>query len=187
MIKTLLLIYILMAAFIVKAQTSDKVNPAEFDEALLYKLYKSKCDSLRQSKKLNALLPDSILYKAALMHANYLVLKNAEGHFENSNINRTPFDRVINLGGGDFEVVGENQLTTYLFQPIIFFYEKKEIPHTLTGYAETAQHLFDMFRFSSHHYENLVNKSFTHCAAAIIYNPTNKSLKMVEVFGSKQK
>lgn len=108
----------------------------------------------RQEHGLNPLIPDPILDKAALAHAEDMLRRNYFDHI--SPEGQTPLDRYLKAGGNINIGVGEN----------IFYYQNSYI----TGLSyETTKFFEQEWMKSPGHRENILNPSFTSFGYGVVY------------------
>lgn len=108
-------------------------------------------NELRISLKLNPLSFQPKLQKAAQNHTDYLIQTKTLSHDQKNPFTKTPSDRVKNAGGTTFELVGENIL------------KSKRIPKPFdeTELKLHAKALFEQWKNSPPHYQNMINPSYT--------------------------
>ncbi|MFA6924877.1 MAG: CAP domain-containing protein [Bacteroidales bacterium] len=170
-----------------KAQSpNDLLDESNVNLKFLEHLVKLEIDSVRQSKRLNTLLNDSILYLAASDHVNYLNEKNKLSHFQFGNKEKkAPWNRV-NYYGGKYALVGENAILIYINTPTTYKHEKKKgitTTHVVSTYKQAANDIMLGWVNSPGHYANIITKGYKITGVALSYNSKEKVIHGVQVFG----
>lgn len=148
---------------------------------IIENLIHQKIDSLRAKKKLNSLNNNEYLYKAALLHADWMNEKGKLSHVQNKSKTKTPQKRVAFVGGDD-SFVGENIAYT-LFN--IEMTNKKGKLYINQSYDEIANDLVQMWRYSKGHYKNIITKDYTTSGIALAVDFQENKIYAVQVFGGE--
>jgi uncharacterized protein YkwD len=147
---------------------------------LLEQLVKERVDSVRQKKRLPALVLVDHLQEAASTHAEYVARKNSISHMQRGKL-RTPADRVASAGGNRNAYIGENILYTYYGKPVM---PRKGQPLYIEyTYDQLAARMAVMWVGSSEHYKNIKKKAYLYTGVAIAVGAENK-VYAVQVFSS---
>ncbi len=144
------LITLLLFPFLTIGQTT--VNPSKLDTELLNALILEEVNAVRKRKRLDTLVQDEVLKRAANDHANYMGSNGVVTHDQKAKIKRTPYDRVL-FYNGSHNAVGEN------VQMYDLAYALKKSKNRLT-YERLAKDIVKEWVKSKPHYQNLVNPDF---------------------------
>mgnify|MGYP001372201171 CR=1 FL=1 len=155
-----LLSYILLALY-----SASFAQTAKFDQKKFEHLVKTKIDSFRQSKGLNILVNDSVLYVASIDHARYLDRVKKITHYQKTLDKKTPQNRADFYGAINYRV-GENIVEVSL----------------LGSEENMAQKMVDSWLNSPGHYANIVTSDYNLTGLAIHYNPNKNSVVAVQKF-----
>jgi uncharacterized protein YkwD len=151
------------------------------DHSILNKHIIKEVNTLRKSKRLQALSNDTRLFKAAEDHACYLTKKKSLLHTQHKKNKKNPWDR-LSFYEVQFNSCGEN---LQYIQPMYPFQLKKEKQATeFQTYERLAKVLVTNWRYSKMHYKNIINKYFTHSYVICCYDPEGKRLIAVQLFAS---
>ncbi len=168
--------FIIIAAFwSIQLTAQDKIDPAKMNYDLLDQLVMDEINALRDRKRMDTLLPDQTLEKAADDHAKYMSENQVLTHAQKSKTKRTPYDRVV-FYGGTHNAVGEN----IQVQPIAQMYEDANGKLT---YQKLAKEIAETWKASKEHYENILNPDYQQVAYAFYVKDGN--LYVCQVLGSK--
>lgn len=142
------LIISLLFSVTTNAQTATStVETRNFSGVLLESLILKKVNTHRQEKKLDALLNDATLSKAAANHSSYQGSVKKLTHEQKNDKLKTPSLRVANFGG-NFNLVGENVA-------LVSFDSK-------STYETVAEDFFQAWMNSPPHYQNIITPGYKH-------------------------
>ena len=170
MIKYLFgILNILFLTFNAEAQLSVE-NTLQLRKELLIQI-----NELRAGKKLSTLKFDPVLEKAAAFHSNYMSKNRILRHDEKDPKNAVPKSRVINAGGNDMELVGENIIQS---APQTFPLGKEQI-------SKLAKELFESWKKSPPHYSNMINANYVLTDFGFAVDTVNKIVYGTNLFGKR--
>ncbi len=135
----------------------------------------TKINALRKEQKLNELKTDRILESAAIYHSNYMAANQILRHNEKNVKDATPKKRVENAGGLDFELVGENILSS----------TPQTFPLNAAGISKLANEMFEGWKKSPPHYKNMTNPAYTLADFGFCVDPKTNVVYATNVFGKK--
>ncbi|MDD5570739.1 MAG: CAP domain-containing protein [Bacteroidales bacterium] len=170
-----------------KAQSpNDLIDESNINLKFLEHLVKLEIDSVRQSKRLNALLNDSILYLAASDQVNYLDEKRKLSHFQPENKEKKSPQNRIEFYGGKYYITGENAILIYINTPTTYKHEKKKginTTHVISTYKQAALDIMIGWVNSPGHYANIVTKEYKITGVALSFDSKENVIRGVQVFG----
>lgn len=152
-----------------KAQLSDT------DCIFLQQELTKKVNALRESVGVVPLALNDTLKKAAEMQSIYMVKENKLTHDQKPAGTATPDLRVKKCKGKNFDMVGENILVT----------AKQEFPLNKKKLSALAEEMFNLWKNSPDHYENMVHKDFTHTGFGFKVMNKEAIIYATQVFGHK--
>ncbi len=156
---------ILLSYFLIALYFASFAQTEKFDQKKLEHLVKTKIDDFRQSKGLNILVNDSILFIAAQDHAQYLDGEKTITHYQKIASKKTPQNRADFYGAINYQV-GENIVEV-----------------SLDGSEENiAQQMVTAWLNSPGHYANIVTADYDLTGLAIHYNSKKKTVVAVQKF-----
>jgi len=129
----------------------------------------------RNLKGLATLSFDPHLLEAAQSHSDYMAKNQLLSHEQTSKSTKEPFDRVKKTNGKDFELVGENILTTI---PQTFPLKSKSI-------LELAASMFLQWKNSPPHYKNILYTEYVLTDFGFAVDSKTNTIYAAEVFGKK--
>lgn len=164
-----------------QAQTAkDTIDPRHFNYELLQSLYIDEFNAFRTSIKEPTVEPDPILQKAAQDQANYCTQKNLVTHYQSEIDKKYDPKKRVEFYHGNHAYVGENCLMTFLFVPATDPHTKKTA--TISTYGQLAKGLFQQWKNSPPHYQNMINSVYTHTGIAVSLYQNNQVLYATQVF-----
>lgn len=180
------MVLLLLAAinFAYAQNGSDIIDSNNVNEALVQRLFLKELNQLRKSKAVPTLVNDDVLMRAANDHALYCKKQNRVTHFQNDNPEKYDVTKRVAYYNGNHSIVGENCLMTFLQQP--FTDPKTQKLVTITTYQQLAHQLFEQWKNSPGHYQNMVYYPYTNTALAISLSDNKKTIYAVQVFASYQ-
>jgi uncharacterized protein YkwD len=179
-----ILIILLLLALSSSAQSpNDTVDANHLNTELVQSLYMQKFNEFRTSIKSPALSSDAILQKAAQDQAAYCMKMNLVTHNQPENEKKfDPKSRVM-FYHGIHSMVAENALMTFVGEQIKNSNTGKISP--VYTYTQLANSLFESWKNSPGHYQNMINGSFARSGIALSLYGNKKVLYAVQVFGSE--
>jgi len=159
---------------------SDSIDISNFDSKKLEDIVFEKVNKLRIKKGKQALLKNDILKKAAQNQADYLLSKRKLTHNQRNRSRRTPMKRV-NFYQGDFSIVGENIASTHVLKRVSSPKSRRIV--VLKTYEELGEFLFQLWKNSKSHYENLLDNSYSYTGISFSINTNTNRVCSVQVFG----
>ena len=173
MIRILALIFFIAPA-LSKAQ-APKVDPKNFNQELLNDYILKEVNTLRKRKRLDTLINDLVLEKAALDQAQYMAAEQVIGHGQKSKVKGSPYKRVLFYEGAHNDV-GENVQAFDLAKAL------KKSKNRLT-YDRLARDIVKVWIKSKPHYANLLEPKYANVGHQFALK--DGVLFACEVFGSK--
>ncbi len=173
MIKYLSLFFLIFP-LLLTAQ-DEKVDLKSFNADLLNEYLTKEVNALRKRKRLDTLLFDEILQKAALDQAQYMASNNVIGNGQKDKRKGSPYKRVLFYGGAH-NLIGEN-VQAYELEKAI-----KKSKNRLT-YARLAKDMVDDWEKSKLDLANLLEPAYAHVAHQ--FQLKGGVLFTCQVFGSK--
>lgn len=170
-LKVLLLIFF---SFIVLAKSQNLPLSGKLNQPYLEHLIKVGVDSVRKLQSQKHLVNDSILYVAALHHANYLLQTKSLSHEEEEEKFKTPQDRALFYGVTKQYLVGENILY------VNYLAGREE--ERLTTYPQLANKIVEIWVNSSKHYKNMIEPTYQVCGLAIAVDEKEQMVYAVQKF-----
>ncbi|MCG8576299.1 MAG: CAP domain-containing protein [Flavobacteriales bacterium] len=131
---------------------SEIIDSTNVDFDILNEYILKEVNNLRKRKRVDTLLEDHSLDKAAKDHADYMAERRILTHSQKSAEKRSPLDRVIYYDGGH-NLVGENVQYQNLLQM------QKKAKNRLT-YQKLAKEIVGSWKKSKGHYANMINNDF---------------------------
>ncbi len=175
MIRIFVLFLLLVPALSWTQTSAPKVDIKNFDSAQLNKYILKEVNSLRKRKRLDTLIYDPVLEKAAQDQADYMATKAVIGHGQKSKLKGSPYKRVL-LYEGAHNLIGEN-VQAYDLQKAL-----KKSKNRLT-YDRLARNMVKIWVKSKPDYANLLESAYANVGHA--YTLSDGLLFTCEVFGSK--
>ena len=179
--KIFLPILYLLITYSLAAQNFDVKN---IDQERLERLVLQKLNNHRSELGLRPLTSNRVLQKAAAIHTEYQVKNNILTHDQNNEKLKTPFKRVLSVGGTN-GLVGEN---------VAYVSAEKT-------YEEIATSFYEGWKNSPPHYKNMIHPDYrysgirfqvaqrgstvfgTHVFGGIIYVPPSNANIPLDAFG----
>ena len=143
-------------------------------EKHLTDLLTKKINLQRKKMGTHLLEKDVNLVKAAKLHAIYMANSYKTTHFQENKDLKTPQKRVQSFSNS-FTTIGENVLKTRSIRP----------PFTNKKLALIANLMFNAWKKSPGHYENMITSQFSHSGFGFSYNSKKKQIFAAHVFGDK--
>ena len=163
------------------AAAQETINTNSFDVALLEQLVFEGINQVRKKKNRSQLEKNTILYKAAKDHNDYMLRINKMTHDQNEKNKRDVGERV-QFYGGRFIMSGENiQFSGF---PVAQRGKQKRILYPT--YLEAAEKLVQNWVDSPTHYKNLIHKEFGLVGTAVAYDPKDGGIYATQVYGTKK-
>ena len=164
------------------AQTAnDTIDPDHFNYALLQSLYLDQFNTFRTSIHAPKLEPDPILQKAAQDQVEYCTKMNLVTHYQPENTQKYMVKNRVQFYHGTHPYVGENCLMTFLGVPATDPHTQKTT--TITTYGQLAKGLFQLWKNSPPHYQNMINTVYTNSGIAVSIYENKKVIYATQVFG----
>ncbi len=160
--------------FLLTAQT-EKVELKNFNAKLLDQCLTYEVNALRTRKRLDTLMADAILEKAALDQANYMAANNVIGNGQKDRLKGSPYKRVLFYGGAH-NLIGENVQVFELQKAI----DKSK--NRLT-YERLAKEIIDIWEKSKLDATQLFEPAYAHVSHQ--FHLKDGRLFICQVFGSK--
>ncbi len=173
MIKILTIAFTLLS-FAAFAQ-GEKVDAKKMDYELLNKYILKEVNAQRKRKRVDSLISDEILERAAEDHANYMSERQEIGHGQKVKNKENPYDRVVFYEGAHNQV-GENVQAFNLNAAL------KKSKGRLT-YEKLAKEMVKVWVKSKPHYKNLIEKNYANVGHSYVLR--DGVLFACQVFGSK--
>lgn len=173
MIKNCFLFFFIFPLFVV-AQT-EKVELKSFNATLLDQCLTREVNALRLRKRLDSLVSDPILEKAALDQAKYMAANNVIGNGQKDRLKGSPYKRVLFYGGAH-NLIGENVQAFELEKAIV------KSKNRLT-YERLAKEIVDLWEKSKLDATQLLEPTYAHVAHQ--FQLKDGMLFICQVFGSK--
>ncbi|WP_070137870.1 CAP domain-containing protein [Crocinitomix algicola] len=171
--KKILFIWLLIP--VLSYGQNEKVDLKSFNEELLAEYLRAEVNKFRARKRLDTLVNDEILAKAAKDQANYMADKQQIGHGQKSKLKGSPYKRVLYYGGSH-NAVGENVMAFDLARAV------KKSKNRLT-YERLAKDMVKDWSKSRGHKENLLEAKYANIAHE--FRLQDGTLFTCQVFGSK--
>lgn len=154
-------------------QETIEVNA--FNEKLFNKYVIEEVNKLRKRERVDSLIEDHSLDKAAKDHADYMAQENVLSHAQKDKEKNAPFDRV-KYYGGSHEKVAEN------IQLVPLKYKVDKSKNRLT-YQKLAKEVVANWKKSAGHFKNMVNGDYEGLSHA--YTIKDGNLYICQVLASK--
>jgi len=162
----------------VSTKLSETVNISKINYSLIESRLLIKINKERVRLGLPKFTVNRNLYKAAIMHNNYLVKVGYLDHNQSGTSTPTMRDRVTKAGG-KFRTAGEN-----------IQYEGFTI-RTTNGvesiiaptYEELAEQLWQNWRTSPPHYKNIINPDYIYLGTALRWSDKKTAVFATQVYG----
>jgi len=169
-IRLAFIVLIVLFPFSTKSQT-----PGNIDVKQIEYLLKLEIDSVRQSKGLDILINDSILYLASIDQSRYLSKKKELTHFQKENPKKlSPQDRAEFYGAINYQV-GENVLyITYNYST------SDQDPDDIC--KAIAHSMMLLWVHSPGHYANIITPSYDITGVSVYYDENTDKLFAAQVF-----
>ncbi|MGK0390531.1 MAG: hypothetical protein ACI94Y_003285 [Maribacter sp.] len=132
-------------------------------------------NELRASKNLSPLKFNATLLKAAENHSLYLSGTKKLSHWQIDRDLAYPIKRVKYFGGNDFELVGENVLSS----------KPQKIPLNKKSIKILAQEMYDAWKNSPGHYANMIDVDYTLGDLGFEVDKASNIIYATHVFGKK--
>jgi len=160
-----------------QSQTSHETDENKLNIKYLEHLLKQEIDSVRQSKGLDVLINDSILYLASEDQSKYLSTKKELTHFQKENPDKySPQNRADYYGAVNFRV-GENILFTSFYSPTG---NQSVIDSDI--YKEMAHSMMLLWVHSPGHYANIVTRDYDITGVSVYYDKKTNRLFAAQDF-----
>ncbi|MBA2611133.1 MAG: CAP domain-containing protein [Bacteroidetes bacterium] len=183
MIKNLLLIIFISFSIYASSQTaSSEISVNSINYPLIKSEFLNRLNKLRGDQKLNALVSDNILKKAATDQAAYQNGKHLVTHNQTNKGKEKPQSRVFYYNG-THDFVGENCIRIPLKKAFKAKYKKTEIE--VKTYADAAEALFLGWKNSPGHYKNMIEPSYDVSGLGFSFDKDSSFLYCTQVFGAK--
>ncbi len=166
--KLFLLLTIVLHGFITHSQLS--VN--EQKKLSMYVI--TSVNKLRNKHSSSALKYNDTLFQAAEFHSKYMLSNKILSHNQKTAKYKTPYARVQEFNGTAFQTVGEN----------IYQSKAQRFPLEENDLKKLAEEIFEGWKNSEAHYENMINSEYTHAALAFAVNKDGV-FYVTHVFGRK--
>ena len=164
---------------------SDQINPSNFNHQLFEKLIFEKVNEYRVANGCKPLKYDTIIYKVAKDHNDFLKNKTQLTHDQPTPGKRTIQERLLHYLDVEKYSIGENIARTFVLIPTYNYDKKgKTAISTAKTYNEAATYMLNTWMQSKYHNENILNKKYTLGSIAAYFNPKDKSLTAVQVFAN---
>src|SRR5690606_3916409 len=137
---------------------------------------------IRQKSKRPTLEQDSILYRAAEDQARYMAVKGRLSHTQNTRDRKDPQQRAEYFGASDY-LVGENVMWTDYNVSITSNRGKKFNGRDL---EELADAIVTIWKESSDHYQNILDKRYTLSAVSIVFDTAKQRVYACQVFACRE-
>ncbi len=162
---------------------NSKFEISNINLPYLEHLVKTKIDQFRQSKTLNPLYNDSILYVAAQDHARYLVNTKRNSHYQRETLEKEYAQNRAEYYGAskNYEVV-ENVSKTTILVPTVSKVErqqKRPKEHIAETYERAAQDILDNWLYDKHDVERILLPQLEVIGIAIEIDKRRSQLKTV--------
>lgn len=154
---------------------ASKVDVKKFDSAELNKYILKEVNTLRKRKRLDTLISDSFLEKAAVDQAQYMAAEDVIGHGQKSKAKGSPYKRVLFYEGAH-NLIGENVQAYNLKKAL------KKSKNRLT-YDRLARDMIKVWVKSKPDNRNLLESAYANIGHGYVLR--NGLLFTSEVFGSK--
>lgn len=162
---------------------NDKINPKSFDTKLFEKAIFYKVNEYRKSKGIRPLLNNSVIYKVAKDHNDFLKTNKELTHDQPTAEKATVQNRIEYYLKVKRYAAGENLARTFVLKPTYNYDDKgKTSLNTATTYAESAEYMFNAWKQSEFHNKNMLNSDYQISAIAAYFNPKDYSLTATQVF-----
>lgn len=168
----------------VLGQGSSTVYVHDFDAVLLSQLVKEKIDSVRMVHGLNPLTHDSILTQAALDQSKYLIANSNAKHSQQDKNKNTPAKRV-QYYNGEFQLVGENILLTYIQEKLRASKLIEDIYYRNQTYEQAAQNIVAGWLGSRGHFANIIKSEYQYTGVSAALDSATNRVSITQVFGAK--
>lgn len=132
-------------------------------------------NDLRRSKNVQELQLNDTLAKAADFHSSYMQKSKKLSHDQKSSRYRTPSKRVRHFKGKSFFNIGENVLKIGGLKQSF----------SKSNLNELALRMFNMWKKSPGHYQNMINSEYEFQGFGFDYNPVTKRIYATQVFARK--
>lgn len=147
---------------------------SEKDQEIIRNEINRLVNELRVSKGLQPLVQSDTLIDAAQLQADHQAKIGQVTHDQKHATTATPAQRVEKSKGKDFIGVGENCISAIGPYPA----KKKEL-------LAIAQDMFQRWKDSPGHYQNMINSEFTHEGLAFSYHSRFEKIYATQVFGTR--
>lgn len=159
----------LLASFSAMAQLSDAA-----ERSLRMELFQ-KVNNLRIEHGATSLSLNDTLRAAAALHSTYMATNDVLSHEEPATDLETPFARVLQSGGRNFETIGEN----------VLFSTPQQFPLGNDAVKILAEEMFQAWKKSPGHFANMINPEFEYGDFAFRVQPDKRIVFATHVFGKK--
>ncbi len=184
MTRSIAIILVSMIAAVSFAQSkNDTINPDKFNQKLMEKTIFNKVNQYRKQKGVAALNYNTIIYKVADDHTQYLSDKATITHSQTTPGKETVNDRFKYYVKVENYSVGENIARTFVLTRTNNFLSngksEKSIAYT---YEQAAEYMFNAWKQSDFHNTNMLSNKFQLGAISVYLNKETKEMTAVQVF-----
>lgn len=177
-------VLLLLSNFLFAQNAADIIDANHLNKNLVEELFLKEINQLRSIKQAPDLVHDDILMKAALDQSAYCQKQNLITHYQWENVKKYDVEKRVRYYNGNHAILGENCLMTFLQQPFTDSKTKKIV--TISTYKELAHQLFEQWKNSPGHYQNMISVPYTNTALALTLSENGKIIYAVEVFACNQ-
>lgn len=180
-IYSLLLLGFVSIAF--ATHPNDTIDPKKFDTTLFEKAIFYKVNEYRKQNGKRALLSNSVIYKVAKDHNDFLKTQKELTHDQPTAEKATVQNRIEYYLKVKRYAAGENLARTFVLKPTYNYDEKgKTSLSTASTYAQAAEYMFNAWKQSEFHNKNMLSDAYQIAAIAAYFNPKDYSLTATQVF-----
>jgi uncharacterized protein YkwD len=166
-------IIILFISILINTLSYSQLSDA--NKIHLQKEIHKRVNELRISLKLSPLKLSDTLSNAAKIQSDFMAETKNLSHTHTTKKLKTPSDRISISKGIDFEIVGENILQIPL--------PKGKL--SSADISKLANEMFEMWKKSKGHYQNMIHSSFTYEGFAFTETKELSDIYVTQVFGKR--
>jgi uncharacterized protein YkwD len=161
----------------------DTIDPTAYRPIVLEKALYDLVNAYRAEHKVNKLIFNQIIHKAAKNHSDYLLDKETLTHEQDNLKGKTVQDRIKKYLKTTRIISGENIARIQVLKPTLNYTSdgKKEKAVNMT-YEQAAQAIFNAWKQSSVHKKNMLNEKYSITAISGGFNATDQTVTAVQVF-----
>ena len=179
----IIILFLLIGSLAQAQSIKDTIDPENFSSTLFEKGLYDRVNEYRRSLFLNPLTFNKKVYGAAEDHVNYILKTGKLTHEQDVEGKRTVYDRVKKYTGVTRFTVAENIAKSIVLKPAMMYDDKGVAGmHTAYTYEQAVNYVFNAWKQSDFHRQNMSKDSYTVTAIAVRFDPKDYSITAVQVF-----